>query len=141
MTSLETQIELATQNLAEISRLTEDLDDNAAKALLDWGAAIVQHTLTKLQTHPEGEKLSQTRLKALRKLLRRVNNWIADRDAFAVADHENTLDKTINVFGEATGQTFPTPDSRARKVFLHQYREANPSEFIHALRAFLAQEE
>ncbi|MCX7683259.1 MAG: hypothetical protein N2508_15050 [Anaerolineae bacterium] len=77
--TLEERIKLAVQSLLENESLTGDLDDEAAQTLLDWGIACVRRIVldTGGLDDEEAAAVMSPRLRATRRLMRRVNAWLA----------------------------------------------------------------
>lgn len=68
----------AAERVLENEALTADLDDDAAKVLLDWGLALADRAAHETATAPEADAALDERLAAVRRLLRRVGRWAAN---------------------------------------------------------------
>ena len=67
-------LQLALTGLYENASLTSELDDEAADALLEWGAACVRRIYLSAEFGAEPEPSVQ--LRAVRRLMRAVNRWV-----------------------------------------------------------------
>jgi hypothetical protein len=76
---LEERVKLAVQSILENESLTGDLDDEAAQALLDWGVACVRRIALETAGLDDGaaEASMASRLRATRRLMRRVSAWVS----------------------------------------------------------------
>lgn len=119
----------ALESLLENSSLTDELDDEAADVLLDWGLARVRQLFRQAadQTDPAGYLDAQ--LKANRKLLRTVNRWTAGRAALDPAAHAAALQQVLAYAGASA-----PPERQAE--FLQNNLPLPSAEFIASLRMF-----
>ncbi len=80
----------AAESLLENESLTADLDDAAAKVLIDWGIACAKAAAqgTAGLDDDQAETEMDTRLRATRKLMRSVNKWVA---GYAEMDEESQV--------------------------------------------------
>jgi hypothetical protein len=141
MEELTQRIDRAAVSILENERLTADLDDAAAEVLLDWGVACARGIArgTAGLNDAEAEEAMYPRLRAARRLMRRVNSWVANRarmDATASTDALNGIvEQAAVIYGEAF-----TPPNRVQRggfVMLHLDFGGDPQEFIVNLRQFL----
>jgi hypothetical protein len=75
---LENRVIQAVESILENETLTADLEDQSAKALLDWGvdwARDIALATAGLDDMMAGEAMSQ-RLRAVRRLMRAINKWV-----------------------------------------------------------------
>jgi hypothetical protein len=82
---LDNRIQRAAESILENEKLTADLDDPAADALIQWGVswatAAAQETVD-LDEEQSADYL-YPRLKATRRMLRYVNDWLQEEDGLA----------------------------------------------------------
>jgi hypothetical protein len=135
------RINRVTQSILENESLTADLDDTAAKELLDWGIAcakmIVQDT-TGLN-NIEAEEAMSPRLRATRQLMRSVNGWVARQGEMDAEASSTSLTRIIEQATMIYGEGFTPPDNEQRAAFLRQQAELtnNPQQMIANLRGLL----
>jgi len=121
-------LESALESVLENEALTADLDDNAAKVLLDWGMARVRLIHRLAIDMPDVEGYLSEQMRATRKLMRAVNNWTAVR---AEKDEAGNAAALAEILAHA-GVT-ATPEHTA---FLAAHLADPPPEFIANLRSF-----
>jgi len=99
MEELDLRVQQATESLLENESLTADLDDEAAKVLIDWG--LDRATEIAARTGRMNDSLAHDylvpRLKAVRRMLRATNRWISDQ-----SHQESKLDQLGKIFRQAT---------------------------------------
>ena len=131
------RVNRAVESILENEALTADLDDSAAKVLLDWGIAcarqIAQSTAALDDSRAE-EPLS-SRLRAVRRLMRRVNRWAAGRPQMDAEDSAGLLADIVEQAAIIYGQGFTPPSPDRRDVFLQQGTGEPTPQFIENLRA------
>jgi hypothetical protein len=129
MPNLQSDLDSALQSVLENESLTADLDDDAAKVLLDWGMARVRliHRLAVDATDIEGYISEQMR--STRKLMRAVNHWTAARAEKDDAGHADAL-------GEILAHAGVTASLEQQTAFLAAHLADPPPEFITNLRKF-----
>jgi len=129
MSGSSSQLQAALEGLLENESLTADLDDDAAKVLLDWGMSHVRliHRLAVDTPDPEGYLYEQMR--ATRKRMRAVNNWTASRAEKDDAGHLAALGEILIL----AGVDIP---SEQQTEFLRANLSAPVPEFIARLRTF-----
>ncbi len=142
MDNLESQIQTAVESILENSRLTADLDDDAAQTLLDWGIALAKRAVTDAAVlEPEAAEQSRyTRLRATRKMMRQVNNFIASRERKPADMRAAALNNITQKAAVASGGAYLAPNETAQARFLEQYTAAPPPQFIAQLRSLLESE-
>lgn len=116
------------ESILENERLTADLDDEAAKALLDWGitcAEMIVHSTAGLNDS-EAEEVMSPRLRATRRLMRRVNKWVANRPEMDAEANAVSLTGIIEQAAIIYGEDFMPPNDDQRDAFLRQHL-AGPS--------------
>jgi hypothetical protein len=135
------RINHVTQSILENESLTADLDDTAAKELLDWGITCARKVAqdTSGLNDAEAEETMSPRLRATRRLMRSVNSWIAKRGEMDAEASTTSLTKIIEQAAIIYGEGFTPPDDERRAAFLRQQVELadNPQQMIANLRELL----
>ncbi len=98
MEDVDLRVQQATESLLGNEGLTADLDDEAAKALLDWGLdrATEIATRTGSMNELQAYEYLSPRLKALRRMLRASNCWISVQ-----GQQESVLDQLEKIYRQA----------------------------------------
>jgi hypothetical protein len=98
--------QLAAEMVLDSESLTDDLEDAAAKRLLDWGLAQAEHMATQATDQDLDRSVS-----GIRRLIKRVNNLVADRAvltddelAAELSDLATLAGQTIGLQIQAIGQ-------------------------------------
>lgn len=131
----------AAESLLENERLTAELDDEAAGALLNWAIACAQmaaEDTINLNDEESAETMSP-RLQATRRLTRGVNKWIARQQDQDVEGSANALTAIIEQATIIYGSAFAPPDQSACQNFCGQQSEQSPRQMIDNLRALIEQ--
>lgn len=151
MEELTQRTQQVVESLTENEALTDNLDDAAAQALLDWGTAagkaVVQDTVG--LEDEAAEAAMKPRLQATRRLLRTVNNYFAPTAASeargaAQPDHEAMLTLLRQVVEQAAvlwGPSFRKPDDQQLADFATQLQKeaSTPQALIARLRNLVDQ--
>jgi hypothetical protein len=142
MNSVEDRRQRAAENILGNERLTADLDDAAAAALLDWGLNWAMGAVLETAAMEEEQALMvlSPRLKALRRMLRQVNIWIRDQDTTLAVEQAERLAKIFHQAQLVQGNPAEADDPAA---FLNQALQLHgeTSERIAGLRALLEDEQ
>lgn len=135
------RINRAAESILGNERLTADLDDAAANALLNWGVACAEMIAgsTAGLNDAEAEKVLSLRLRSTRRLMRSVNKWIAKRGEMDAEGSAELLAKIVEQATVIYGEAFALPDDDRRDVFLKQELEFSddPPQMISNLRDLL----
>jgi hypothetical protein len=137
---LEERAKHAAETILENESLTDGLDDAAAQVLLDWGLAcakmIAQSTAN--LNEAEAEETMSDRLRAVRRLMRPMDEWI-NRQALEPERSAALLAKIIEQAKVVYGEGYTPPTESQQENFLAQYQasEASPQQIITDLRQFL----
>jgi hypothetical protein len=128
------------ESLLENEALTADLDDSAAKELLNWilehGKGIAQDTFG--LSDQEADEAMYPRLKGLRRMCRSINKFSR------TLGHTKSIDETLPILRQiikraapvyGTETTIPTDASLTR--FILMQLSASPTEHIIAIRSFV----
>jgi hypothetical protein len=126
---LQYALENALLSVVENASLTSDLDDDAAKVLLDWGMARVQRLHEQAIQMADIENYISEHMRANRKLMRNVNKWTASRGEKDAAGNMEELGEILAHAGVEA-----TPEQQAE--FLQANLTAPAPEFITRLRNF-----
>jgi hypothetical protein len=141
MNELVQRVTRVAESILENERLTADLDDAAAKVLLDWGVACAEMIAqsTAGLNNLEAEEVMYPRLRATRRLMRSVNKWIAKQLEMDDEGSATLLAKIIKQAAIIYGESFMPPDNDRRNAFLRQQAEVtdNPPQIIANLRELL----
>lgn len=139
MDELARRVDRAAESILENESLTANLDDASAKALLDWGVACAEMIAQSSAglDDSEAEGAMSPRLRATRRLMRSVNEWLANRQRVDAKDNAMRLDKIIEQASIIYGESFPLPDSGRRDAFLARFKFNDPLQMIADLRQFL----
>lgn len=141
MDELSWRIKRVTESILENESLTADLNDKAAQALLDWMidcAKMVAQSTATLDEQAAEEAISP-RLRAIRRLMRLVNNWGAQGPPAETVANREQLDKILEQATTIYGQDFTTFDSNRLNAFWEQEVDSveEPQKLIESLRALI----
>jgi hypothetical protein len=130
----------AAERILGDERLTDNLDDEAAQVLLDWGLTCAEEVVRQgSSTEGEaGEGISH-RLRAVRRMMRRVNDW-APRCSEMTADQgADSLAQVIEQAEIFFDFDFPPPDDAYWSDLLDYCDEQNatPTQLISLLRTLV----
>ena len=130
----------AAERILGDERLTDNLDDEAAQVLLDWGLTCAEEVVRQgSSTEGEaGEGISH-RLRAVRRMMRRVNDW-APRCSEMTADQgADSLAQVIEQAEIFFDFDFPPPDDAYWSDLLDYCDEqsATPTQLISLLRTLV----
>lgn len=91
---IDRRVRRAAQSVLENESLTDDLDDKAANALLDWGVSRAENAAraTENLDDERAEEQMYPRMRANRKLMRTVNKLLSRRSALSAEDQAGLLD-------------------------------------------------
>jgi len=135
------RIERAAESILENEKLTADLDDAAAKVLLDWGVACAEKIAgsTDGLGDSEAEEVISPGLRAIRRLMRGVNRWVASRPDIDSAEEGELLNQIVEQASVIYGDRFIPPVAGQLTSFLAQQKELSddPTQFIADLRELL----
>ncbi|MBD3288777.1 hypothetical protein GF337_08250 [candidate division KSB1 bacterium] len=116
------RLQLAIESILENESLTADLEDAAATELIDWGTdcaeKIVQRTT--LDDTADVDAAIETRLKAVRKMMRLINAWIANRQSLSGDEDESMLNQVIDQVKIIYGENHELPAKSQQRHFLRE---------------------
>jgi len=135
------RVERVAESILENEKLTEDLDDAAAKVLLDWGVTCAEKIAgsTDGLGDSEAEEVITPGLRAIRRLMLQVNRWVASQPDIDGAEEAELLSQIIEQACIVYGDGFVPPDDDQRTSFLARQKElsGDPPQFISDLRELL----
>ena len=76
------RISRVAESILDNESLTSDLDDSAAKELLEWGLSVARQIVqgtADMENDEQAEQAMLPRLRATQRLMRAVNRWIASQ--------------------------------------------------------------
>jgi hypothetical protein len=135
------RMKVATESILENERLTADLDDAAARVLLDWGIACAE-SVARRTAHlddTEVEAAMSCQLRAIRRLMRTVNKWFGDRETADVTRDAALLDRVLEQATAIYGPRLVKPSFDRRKAFLRHSAgtDCTPACAVSKLRALV----
>ena len=131
MIEIQGRIQRAAESILVNEALSADLDDDAAKILLDWGLTRTQQIVgqTIEMDQFQAEEAIYLPMRALRKMLRNANKWAMDPG-------ENYLEKIFEQASVVYGLGFVQPNDAQQSAFTNQIPSA-PSERLIILQKFV----
>lgn len=126
----------AAERILGDERLTDNLDDEAAQVLLDWGLTCTEEIVRR---HASTEDEASQRLRAVRRLMRRVNDWAARCDEVRAGEGRQLLAPVIEQLETIYDADFPPPDDEYWSELLSYCDElgATPKRVISLLRTLV----
>lgn len=134
MIEIQQRIQRAAESILENEALTTDLDDEAAKLLLDWGVNLAQQIASETIEMDEApaEEAMYHPMRALRKMLRVSNKWVLD-------PQERGLGRILKQAAMLYGAEYISPTNAQQTAFLIEIPAA-AIDRVNALRSFVAGE-
>ena len=134
MNGFQARLQRAAESILENEALTAELDDEAAQVLLDWGVSLAQRIASETIELDEAgaEEATYQPMRALRKMLRKINNWAGEPDHSGL---EEILEQAAITYGAG----YAPPGTEILAQFGNQVHitTQNPAENIRQLRAFI----
>ena len=139
MTPVTDRAQRTAQTLLDNESLTADLDDAAAQALIDWGVASVEAIArdTAGLDDADAEQAMEPRLRAVRRLMRRVNRWVAGREAMSGGEAAAHLEEIVAQAAVIYAGTLAPPSRDERIRFLVRGHADEPPQMIRNLRTLI----
>lgn len=141
MNKVQERANRAAESLLENESLTADLDDESAQALLDWALACAERIAQSTADLDDGEaeEAMSPRLRAVRRMMRLVNAWLASPAERDIDGGEPVLDQIIDQVQAVYGPAFIPPSDDQRQALLGRRTElaAEPQRLIADLRGLL----
>ncbi len=133
----------AAESILENESLTADLDDQAAKVLLDWGT-ICARTIaasTAGLSVAQGQEAMDLRLRAVRQFMRSINGWATEQSGLDAEGRAARLAEVLDQVAVAYGTGFARPTQEQRDTFLLRQggHASAPQQWIAELRALVEQ--
>jgi len=136
---LQQRIRRVSESFLDNERLTTDLDDSAAKELLDWGLHLgsrIAKGTAEVDDDEQADEAMYPRLRAARRLMRGVNRWVAQARERDEEGSSEALNRIIEQAQVIYGSAFKPPSAEQRARFLRSQTEFldNPPQLIANLR-------
>jgi hypothetical protein len=140
VSTLEQRVRRAAESILENESLTAGLDDTTAHELLDWGIACAEAIAQETAglNDDEAEAAMSPRLRATRRLMRRVRGWVVNRQEIEAGAGAELLSEIIEQ-AATIYQNFVPPDDHQREVFEGEWLNLadDPPQMIVRLRTFI----
>lgn len=138
---LERRVRGVAESLLENEALTADLDDTAAQESLAWALALGKEIArsTAGMDDTTAEEAMYPRLRAVRRLMRYVNRWVAYQSEMTAEDRADLLHKLVDQAAVAHGGAPALPHAQRCEAFLVHYAALghDPQQFIVDLRRLI----
>jgi hypothetical protein len=129
------------ESILENEQLTADLDDGAAQVLLNWGVACAKRIArgTAALAEEGAQEAIASRLRATRRLMRRVNRLVANQGQLEPGRGAALLSGIVDQARIIYGERYTPPDIALREAFSRKHSEhvVDPAQFIAELREFI----
>ena len=131
MIEIQGRIQRAAESILDNEALTSELDDEAAKVLLDWGLGLARQIAgqTIEMDEAQAEEAMYQPMRSLRKMLRGANRW-------ANGPGEKNLRRVLKEAPIVYGAGYRQPDEQRVDTFMGRVAPSAP-ERVMALRSFL----
>ena len=136
---VERRISRVAESILENERLTADMDDKAATALMNWGVACGKQIAqaTEDMDDETAEEAMYPRLRALRRLMRIVSSWLSKTEAGDSARDAGRLEQVLELAATVYGTDYAPPDAQAIASYLSRYEEYPPVLRVYELRKLI----
>jgi hypothetical protein len=136
---LQQRIRRVSESFLDNESLTANLDDSAAKELLDWGLNLgsrIAKGTASVEDDEQADKAMYPRLRATRRMMRGVARWLASEREGDQESSSEALNQIIEQAQVIYGQAFTPPSAEQRSKFLKVQSEFvdNPPRLIANLR-------
>jgi hypothetical protein len=117
---IERRINQAVASLMQNEALMEDLETEAASTLLDWGSQQIHYIIAETGELDDAyaEEMMYPRMRALRQMMRQVNNLASGRAGTDRVMRAGILDQLIDSATLVYGPQYVPPDQNRRIEFL-----------------------
>jgi hypothetical protein len=141
---LEQRRQRAAERILESENLTGDLEDQAARPLLDWGVACAERAAqdTRDLEDEQADDSVAERLRATRQMMRSVSQLALDASNLDPQASAALLDQISEKAAQAYGAQAGLLDEARRQRFLKELPDiqTNPSQIVTGLRRLFEQE-
>jgi hypothetical protein len=123
---LQRRVRRISESFLENESLTADLDDSAAKELLDWGLSLghrIAQGTADVEDDEQADEAMYPRLRAIRHMMRSVNQWVASQQEGNRESSSEVLNRIIEQAQLIYGRTFKPPSEEQRARFLQTQSE------------------
>jgi hypothetical protein len=138
-TELDRRRQRAAESILDNESLTSNLDDDAARRLIDWGLSCAEQIVlgTAGVAAEKAEDATYPRLRATRRLMRLVNRWIRQRLQMTPDESATLLGQIVRQAEIVYGQGFVLPKPERQRAFAAMAFGDEPTEIIRNLREFI----
>ena len=109
------RVQRAVESILDSEALTQDLDDEAAALLVQWGVAWAERlaqATTSIQEDEASEQALAERLRAVRQMMRATSRWAAAQAAMDPVSRVSALRKILEQAAQAQGAAFLLPGEK-----------------------------
>jgi hypothetical protein len=138
-TELDRRRQRAAESILDNESLTSNLNDDAARLLIDWGLFCAEQIVlsTAGMADAEAEDATYPRLRATRRLMRFVNRWIRQRLNMMPDESTTLLGRIVQQAEIIYGQSFVPPKPERQRAFAVMVFGDEPADIIQNLRDFI----
>ena len=109
------RVQRAVESILDSEALTQDLDDEAAALLVQWGVAWAERlaqATTSIQEDEASEQALAERLRAVRQMMRATSRWAAAQAAMDPVSRVSALRKILEQAAQAQDAAFLLPGEK-----------------------------
>ena len=138
-TEMDRRRQRAAESILDNESLTADLDDDAAKLLIDWALSCTERIVRSTEglSDTEAEDVTYPRLRSMRRLMRFVNRWVRQRLEMTPDESEKLLGQIVQQARTIYGSGYVPPRPERQRAFGAMAVGDEPTEFVQNLRAFI----
>jgi hypothetical protein len=124
------------QSLLENERLTDDVDDAAASVILEWGIACARQIVesTAGMDDAQAEEATYLFLRAVRRLMRSVNRWVATRHEMDADNGDGLWARIVDQAETLYGGSLAPLSPHERNALLIHSQILDPPQLVTYLR-------
>ena len=138
MDSILVRINRTIEGILENESLTDNLNDEAAKVLIDWG---IQHakeiavSTIDIFDEEQAEEAIYARMRALRRIMQTINTWVVKVSVNDLNYGESALKRIISQADILYGAAYTPPDEASLKNLINRQISLShaPADFIGGL--------
>ena len=129
----------AAESILDNESLTADLEDDAARLLIDWALSCAEQIVhsTEGLSDEEAEDATYPRLRSTRRLMRFVNRWVRQRLEMTPGESERLLGQIVQQARTIYGPDYVPPRLERQLAFGAMAFGDEPAEFVRSLRALI----